>query len=127
MNSRPQLRKNSRAMKGIGASYCTNSRFISGNCVLRLVPNSTGVIAMVASNLNTEKLPSLKRNSRPPLGNSFIIHICANPTHQEFSSYRGSLSTSFWMKQSNQFKIKKKVYNESTNSRAWAKWGLCVP
>lgn len=34
---------------------------------------------MVASNLNTEQLPSLKRNSRPtsPLGNSFIIHICA--------------------------------------------------
>ncbi|KAM7249842.1 hypothetical protein ACFE04_019621 [Oxalis oulophora] len=51
---------------------------------------------MVASNLNTEKLPSLKRNSRPPLGNSFIIYISL--LIEEFSSYRGSLSTSFWMK-----------------------------
>lgn len=60
---------------------------------------------MVASNLNTEKLPSLKRATSGK--NYFIIHICANPTHQEFSSYRGSLSTSFWMKQKKKRRKKK--------------------
>ena len=87
---------------------------------LRLVPNSTGVIAMVAANLNTEKLPSLKRNSRPPLGNSFIKNISANPTHQEFSSYRGSLSTSFWMKQKKRGKKKERKERKLTKERSEA-------
>lgn len=56
MNSRPQLRKNSRAMKVEDSDRSIllyEFKLVGIAFVLRLVPNSTGVIVMVASNLNT--------------------------------------------------------------------------